>query len=162
MIAFSDPSSKCLGVYHDLRCEEFASIDFALKAGVFAVVEQIERTRINGTFKNTWYDYKTYDEKGDNRSSIKYLKWELEIVSGFHPNYQFDKTEICPTFIDPYGKKTSHNQTGSGVIGIKSALRKLAQMSIYESYQNFILSQRVVQLEAEISELKKKYLELKG
>ena len=156
MITFSDPSSKYFGVYHDLRCEEFANIDFALKAGVFAVIEQIERTRINGTFKNTWCDYKVFDEKGNNCSSIKYLKWGLEITSEFHPNYQFDKTEIRPTFTDPCGKKTSHGQTGSEIVGIKSALRKLAQMSVYESYQNFTLSQRIIQLEAEISELKNK------
>ncbi len=161
MITFSDPSSHYFGVYPDLRQEEFVSVDYAFKAGAFAVIEILEKTRHNGNFKNSWYDYKIHSENPTFNGYIQYLKWRLEIAGAFATTYgsEYDHTEVLATFIDPYGKKIELGRQGIGRGGIGSSLRKLKDMASYESYQNFNLSCQVKKLEEEVLKLKKQILD---
>lgn len=161
MITFSEPTSKYFGVYHDLREEEFISVKSAIAAGAFAVIEILSKIRNNGTFKNDWYDYISYNENGVVVNSIQYLKWGLEIKSAFETSYgsEYDHTQVMASFIDPSGKKIGLGQQGTGWVGIRAALRKLKELTVYENYQNYSLSQKVNQLEKEVVILKNKLLE---
>ena len=161
MITFSEPTSEYFGVYPDLREEEFTGVKPAIEAGAFVVVEILSKTRINGTFKNEWYDFRIYNDKGIVSPSIQYVKWGLELIGAFETGYgrEYDHTLVKATFIDPYGKKNGLGQQGTGRAGIRASLRKLKEMAQYESYQNFCLSQQVSQLEKEVERLKEKLAE---
>ena len=153
MITFSDPKSKYFGLYHDLRMAEFTSVEYALKSGAFVVIEQVEKIRTNGIYNNTWLDYNLHDSSGIC-PSLSYANWKLEIQASFGGSVQFDKTQVDGFLIDPNGKKLKFENQGNGLDGIKSLFHKIAKMSAYENHQNFELSQRIMQLESEVSELK--------
>ena len=160
MITFSEPTSKFFGVYHDMRLEHFASVETALKAGAFAVVELIEKIRYNDTFKNAWYDYKIYNEKSMITNSIRYLKWGLELKGDFTSSGGgYDHIAVVATIIDPFGKKNLMGERSFGINGVASSLQILKEISVFESYQNYSLSRQVQQLEKEVAKLKKQLSE---
>jgi len=137
----------------DLSQKKYADLDSAIRSNPYLIIYEISGSWYNYGYKNAIYEYYLYDCMGKPIFEILESNWKLKELE-VRTDYYVQKIEIYGKIVDPNGQSTNLSYFGRYEAGVVKAIKKLREMAVYESIENYNLALENIKLKDEVERMK--------
>lgn len=148
------------GVFGDYSEAKFESLTKALEAKPRLILQWEIGPWHNGSYLNTEYRYKFYDDKGTVIREFKQGNWRIHSFEMVLDKY-YQRTMLCTKVTDPMGK-IQDKTFGAAMPGILELLKYLDSISKFPDWSAFQLSEQNDRLIAENQRLREENRKLRN